>query len=179
MAVIAFFIIVACAGAIGSVEPRDIRDAADAAQGLRPFGSYAFLLFAAGLFNASLFAACILPLSTSYTVCEGLGFESGVNNKLREAPIFYGLFTFLVVAGAGVVLLPGFPLVKMILFSQVLNGFLLPFVLIFQVLLVNKPRLMKEWKNSSAYNFVTWAAVTVMVGLTLTLVGISARDMMK
>ncbi|MBX9601834.1 MAG: divalent metal cation transporter, partial [Bryobacteraceae bacterium] len=141
MSVIAFFIIVACAGAIYSQGPREIRDAADAALGLRPFGPYASLLFAVGLFNASLFAACILPLSTSYTVCEGLGFESGVNKNLREAPIFYGLFTLLIVVGAGVVLIPGFPLVRMILFSQVINGMLLPFVLIFMTLLVNKKRV--------------------------------------
>lgn len=177
MTVIAFFIIVACAGAIGAVQPRDISDAADAALGLKPFGQYAFLLFAAGLFNASIFAACILPLSTSYTVCEGLGFESGVNKTFSEARIFYGLFTFLIVAGAGVILIPGFPLVKMILFSQVLNGVLLPFVLIFQILLVNKGRIMKEWVNSRGYNFVAWIAVIVMVGLTLALIAISVRDM--
>ncbi len=179
MTVIAFFIIVACAGAIWSNGPRDIKDAADAALGLKPFGPYAFLLFAGGLFNASLFAACILPLSTSYTVCEGLGFEAGVNRTFSEAPIFYGLFTFLIVAGAGVILLPGFPLVKMILFSQVLNGVLLPFVLIFMILLVNKPRLMKEWTNSHGYNVVAWVAVAVMIGLTLALVGITVKDLLQ
>ncbi|MDX2182056.1 MAG: divalent metal cation transporter [Bryobacteraceae bacterium] len=179
MSVIAFFIIVACAGAIGSVAPRDIKDAADAAEGLKPFGPYAFLLFAAGLFNASLFAACILPLSTSYTICEGLGFESGVNRTFREAPIFYGLFTFLIVVGAGVILIPGFPLVKMILASQVLNGMLLPFVLIFMILLVNKRRLMKEWTNSAGYNLVAWIAVAVMIGLTLALVAITVQDLRK
>ncbi len=176
MAVIAFFIIVACAGAIGSVAPRDITDASDAALGLKPFGDYAFLLFAAGLLNASLFASCILPLSTSYTVCEGLGFESGVKHTFAEAPIFYGLFTFLIVAGAGVVLIPDFPLIRMILFSQVLNGVLLPFVLIFQVLLVNKRRIMKDWVNSRGYNLVVWVAVASMIGLTLALVAISVRD---
>lgn len=177
MSVIAFFIIVACAGAIGTVQPRDITDASEAALGLKPFGQYAFLLFAAGLLNASLFAACIQPLSTSYTICEGLGFESGVNHTLREAPIFYGLFTFLVVAGAAVILLPGFPLIQMILFSQVLNGVLLPFVLIFQILLINKKRLMKEWVNSRTYNFIAWISVAVMIGLTLALVGITLRDL--
>lgn len=176
MAVIAFFIIVACAGAIGAVQPRDIVDAADAAQGLKPFGEYAFLLFAAGLFNASIFAACILPLSTSYTVCEGLGFESGVNHNLKDAPIFYGLFTFLIVVGAGVVLIPDFPLIKMILLSQVLNGILLPFILIFQILLVNKKRIIKEWVNSRVYNLVAWVAVVVMIGLTLALIAISIQE---
>src|SRR5689334_11780086 len=124
--VIAFFIIVACAGAIYSVMPRDIEDAAAAAVGLRPFGEYAFFLFSAGLFNASIFAASILPLSTAYSVCEGLGFEAGVNRRMREAPIFYLLYTGLIVVGGGVILIPNFPLVKMILLSQVLNGVLLP-----------------------------------------------------
>ena len=92
--------------------PREINDAAEAALGLKPFGQYAFLLFSAGLFNASIFAACILPLSTAYSVCEGLGFESGVNRRIREAPIFYCLYTLLIVVGAGVVLVPRFPLVR-------------------------------------------------------------------
>src|SRR5438105_10452398 len=146
--VIAFFIIVACAGAIYTVRPREIKDATEAALGLKPFGEYAFLLFSAGLFNASIFAACILPLSTAYSVCEGLGFESGVNKRLKEAPIFYALYALLIVVGAGVILVPNFPLIKMILLSQVLNGVLLPFVLIFMILLINKHDLMREWTNS-------------------------------
>jgi Mn2+/Fe2+ NRAMP family transporter len=178
MTVIAFFIIVACAGAIWKIRPRDISDATDAAKGLLPFGKYAFLLFSAGLFNASLFGACIQPLSTAYTVCEGLGFESGVDRRFSEAPIFYWLFTFLIVVGAGVVLLPNFPLVKMILFSQVLNGALLPFVLIFMILLVNKPGLMGEWVNNRTYNVVAWLSVAIMVGMTLALVGVSAKDLL-
>jgi Mn2+/Fe2+ NRAMP family transporter len=177
MTVIAFFIIVACAGAIWKTSPRDITDAADAAVGLKPFGKYAYLLFAAGLFNASLFAACIQPLSTAYTVCEGLGFESGVNRRMSEAPIFYALFTLLIAVGAGTVLLPNFPLVKMILFSQVLNGVLLPFVLIYMILLINRKGLMGEWTNSRTYNLVAWVSVVIMIGLTLALVGISARDL--
>ncbi|HUQ95636.1 MAG TPA: divalent metal cation transporter [Bryobacteraceae bacterium] len=176
MSVIAFFIIVACAGAIWSVAPRDIHDAADAAVALKPFGEYAYLLFAAGLFNASLFAACILPLSTSYSICEGLGFESGVNKTFGEAPIFYGLFTFLIAAGAATVLLPQLPLVKVILFSQVVNGALLPVVLGYMIVLVNKKRLMKEWSNSALYNWIAWSAVIIMSGLTLALTGITARQ---
>ena len=179
MSVIAFFIIVACAGAIWSAGPRDIRGATDAALGLKPFGEYAYLLFCAGLLNASFFAACILPLSTSYTVCEGLGFESGVNRSFREAPIFYWLFTLLIVVGAGVILIPGFPLVGMILLSQVINGVLLPFVLILMILIVNKPRVMKEWTNSWIYNLAGWTAVVVMIGLTLSLVSISIRDLVE
>lgn len=179
MSVIAFFIIVACAGAIWSVQPRDIETPEDAALGLRPFGDYAFLLFAAGLFNASIFAASILPISTAYTVCEALGFESGVNRRFREAPIFYWLFTGLIVVGGGVILIPQFPLVKMILLSQVVNGVLLPFILIFMTLLINKPGLMKGWTNSRFYNVVSWTAVALMIGLTLALVGITLKDLLS
>src|ERR1019366_2894628 len=173
--VIAFFIIVACAGAIYSVRPRDIQDASEAALGLKPFGEYAFLLFSAGLFNASIFAACILPLSTAYSVCEGLGFEAGVNKRMKDAPIFYSLYTLLIVVGAGVVLIPKFPLIQMILLSQVLNGILLPFVLIFMVLLINKVDIMGEWTNSRSFNIISWATVVIMIGLTLALVGITVR----
>jgi NRAMP (natural resistance-associated macrophage protein)-like metal ion transporter len=173
--VVAFFIIVACAGAIWSIHPRDIGSAAEAALGLKPFGQYAFLLFSAGLFNASIFAACILPLSTAYTVCEGLGFESGVNRRMSEAPVFYFLYTLLIVAGAGVILIPNFPLVRMILLSQVLNGALLPFVLIYMVLLINKKDLMGVWTNPRWFNLVAWITVVVMIGLTLALVGITVR----
>lgn len=175
--VVAFFIIVACAGAIYSVMPTDIQDAAQAALALKPFGQYAFLLFSAGLFNASLFAASILPLSTAYSVCEGLGFESGVNKRAREAPVFYFLYTLLIVVGAGVVLIPGFPLVRMILFSQVVNGVLLPFVLIFMILLINKRELMNGWTNSRFFNSVSWLAVVIMIGLSLALLAITVRGM--
>src|ERR1700690_3210282 len=175
--VIAFFIIVACAGAIWSVHPRDINDGKEAALALKPFGNYAVLLFAAGLFNASIFAACILPLSTAYSVCEGLGFEAGVNKRMKDAPVFYFLYTALIVVGAGVVLIPRFPLVQMILLSQVLNGILLPFVLIFMVLLINKVDIMGEWVNSRTFNLVSWATVVIMIGLTLALVGITVRGM--
>lgn len=176
--VIAFFIIVACAGAIYSpafasgIKPPEITDASEAAVALKPFGQYAFMLFSAGLFNASIFAACILPLSTAYTVCEGLGFESGVNKRLREAPIFYFLYTALIVVGAGVVLIPKFPLVKMILWSQVLNGMLLPFILIFMILLINKQDLMGEWRNPRWFNVVSWVTVVLIIGLTVAYVAI-------
>jgi Mn2+/Fe2+ NRAMP family transporter len=173
--VIAFFIIVSCAGAIWANGPRDITDGAQAAEALKPFGQYAFLLFSAGLMNASLFAACIQPLSTAYSVCEGLGFESGVNRRFTEAPIFYWLYTLLIVVGAGVVLVPAFPLIKMILISQVINGVLLPIVLIFMTLLINKKSLMKEWVNSRVYNLVAWVTVVVMIGLSLAYAAISLR----
>jgi len=129
------------------------------------------------LFNASIFAACILPLSTAYTVCEGLGFESGVNRRINEAPIFYFLYTLLIVVGAGVVLIPKFPLVRMILWSQVLNGMLLPFILIFMILLINKKELMGEWANPKWFNFVSWVAAVVIIGLTLAYVAMTIRGM--
>src|SRR4029079_10304447 len=106
--------------------------AADAAQALRPLaGQYAYALFAFGLFNASIFAASILPVSTAYAVCEGLGFESGLDKKFHEAPAFYWLYTALIVLGAGVLMVPGFPLFRVMVLSQVANGILLPFVLVF------------------------------------------------
>jgi Mn2+/Fe2+ NRAMP family transporter len=177
--VVAFFIIVACAAAIWSHGPKDINDAADAAIALKPFGNYASILFSAGLFNASFFAACILPLSTVFTVCEGLGFESGVDKRFHEAPVFYWMFTLLVVLGAGVILWPNFPLVKMILWSQVVNGVLLPVVLIYMVMLINKKGLMREWTNSRLYNAVAWVSVVIMIGLTLALASITVKQMVQ
>jgi len=177
--VVAFFIIVSCAGAIWAHGPKDIENAADAAVALKPFGNYAYLLFSAGLFNASFFAACILPLSTVYTVCEGLGFETGVDKQFHEAPAFYWLYTLLVVLGGGVILWPNFPLVKMILWSQVVNGILLPVVLIYMVMLINKKSLMKEWTNSHIYNGVAWVSVVIMIGLTLALAAITLRQMLQ
>jgi len=173
--VIAFFIIVACAGAYRD-NPTDIESARQAAQALKPFGPYAFLLFSAGLLNASLFAACILPLSTAYSVCEGLGFESGISKKWKEAPIFYWLYTILIAGSALLVIMPGFDMVKNILLSQVLNGMLLPFILIFMILLVNRQGIMKEWVNSRFYNVVAWATVVIVIGMTVALMGITIRN---
>ena len=169
--IVAAFIIVACAATLYLHGSHQIRDAADAAQALRPLaGQYAFLLFAAGLFNASLFAASILPLSTAYTVCEGLGFESGVDKKFHEAPFFYWLYTVLIVAGAGVILWPGFPLLKVTIFSQVLNGVLLPLVLFFMLRLINKRELMGRHTKSRLDNAVAWSTAVVMIVLSAALV---------
>src|SRR6266481_3045616 len=166
--VVAWFIIVACAATLYAHGYRNVTDAKDAAQALRPLaGDYAYILFWMGLFNASLFAASILPLSTAYTVCEGLGFESGVGRKFGEAPVFYWLYTILIVAGAGVILTPNLPLVKITILSQVVNGVVLPFVLIFMLLLINNKELMGEYVNSRLFNVVAWATTIVMVGLTL------------
>jgi Mn2+/Fe2+ NRAMP family transporter len=169
--VVAWFIIVACAATLYLHGVRDIRDAADAAQSLRPLaGDWAYILFALGLFNASLFAASILPLSTAFTVCEGLGFESGVERKFSEAPAFYWLYTALIAAGAAVVLIPGLPLIKIAVLSQVVNGAVLPFVLIFMLLLINKKDLMGEYVNKPTFNTIAWVTTVVMIVLTALLV---------
>jgi Mn2+/Fe2+ NRAMP family transporter len=166
--IVAWFIIVACASTLYVHGYHNISDAKDAAQALHPLaGDYAYILFAMGLFNASLFAASILPLSTAYAVCEGLGFESGVGKRFSEAPVFYWLYTILIVAGAGVILLPNIPLVKISILSQVVNGIVLPFVLVFMLLLVNKKELMGEFVSSPLYNVVAWATTVIMVGLTI------------
>ena len=165
--VVAWFIIVACAATLWVHGFRNIRYAADAAAALKPLaGQYAYILFAVGLFNASLFAASILPLSTAYTVCEGLGFESGVGRKFGEAPAFYWLYTALIVAGGAVVLIPGLPLVKIAVLSQVVNGIVLPLVLIFMLLLINKKELMGEYVNKPFFNAVAWATTVIMIVLT-------------
>jgi NRAMP (natural resistance-associated macrophage protein)-like metal ion transporter len=166
--IVAWFIIVACAATLYVHGVHDIRFAADAAQALKPLaGDYAYILFAVGLFNASLFAASILPLSTAYTVCEGLGFESGVGQKFSEAPAFYWLYTLLIAAGGAVVLIPGLPLLKIAVLSQVVNGIVLPFVLIFMLLLINKKELMGEYVNTRVFNAVAWLTTGVMIALTL------------
>ncbi|MFZ0771434.1 MAG: Nramp family divalent metal transporter [Candidatus Sulfotelmatobacter sp.] len=166
--VVAWFIIVACAATLFVHGYRDIKYAADAAQALKPLaGQYAYILFAVGLFNASLFAASILPISTAYTVCEGMGFESGVDKKFGEAPFFYWLYTLLIVAGGAVLLIPGLPLVKIAVLSQVVNGVVLPFVLIFMLLLINKKELMGKYVNSHLFNAVAWVTTVVMIGLTI------------
>jgi Mn2+/Fe2+ NRAMP family transporter len=166
--VVAWFIIVACAATLFVHGYHKIDDAKDAAQALRPLaGDYAYILFALGLFNASLFAASILPLSTAYTVCEGLGFESGVGKKFGEAPVFYWLYTILIAAGAGVILIPNLPLVKISILSQVVNGIAVPPVLIFMLLLVNKKELMGQYVNSKTYNAIAWVTTVVMTVLSL------------
>ncbi len=137
-------------------------------------GDYAYLLFAFGLLNASLFAASILPLSTAYTVCEALGFESGLTKRFREAPVFYWLYTGLIVVGATVILMPHVPWVKLAVLSQFLNGLLLPFVLVFMLILVNRSSLMGSLVNGRTYNIVAWG----LTGLTtlLTLVWLFGRS---
>jgi Mn2+/Fe2+ NRAMP family transporter len=175
-AIVAWFIVVACAATLHSVGKYSINTGADAAQALRPLaGEYAYLLFAAGLFNASLFAASILPISTAYAVCEGLGLESGLDKRFDEAPAFYWLYTALIVFGAGVVLIPRFPLFRVMVLSQVANGVLLPFVLIFVLLLINDRELMGKYINSRWYNLVSWFTVVMMIALTIAMLIAQAR----
>jgi Mn2+/Fe2+ NRAMP family transporter len=167
---VAWFIVVACAATLYTHGIRNITDAATAAEAMMPLaGKYAFILFAAGLFNASLFAASILPLSTAYVVCEGMGFESGLDKGWREAPFFYWFYTLLIAAGAGLLLIPNFPIVKSMILSQVLNGVLLPVVLIYMLKLINKKDLMGKYTNSRWFNAVAWATAIIVTGLSLVL----------
>lgn len=168
-AIVAIFIMVACGATIFKAGVT-IHDAKDAAIALQPLaGKYASMLFSFGLFNASLFAASILPLSTAYTVCEGLGWEAGVNKTFSEAPQFYALFTAILAIGALAVLIPNFPLFRVMVISQVINGVLLPVILIFMIFLINKSELMGKYVNSRFYNGVCWLTVAIMIALTVIL----------
>ncbi len=168
--VVAWFIIVAC-GATIYAHHLHIETAKDAALALRPLaGAYAAGLFAFGLINASLFSASILPLATSYYVCEALGYEAGINRTAREAPVFYGLYVALIVGACIVVLLPGAPLLQIMFLSQVANGVLLPFILIFMLLLINSHELMGAYRNSRVFNGIAWFTVVIMIILTLAMV---------
>jgi Mn2+/Fe2+ NRAMP family transporter len=165
--IVAIFIVVVCANTLFKNGIR-IETAKDAALALKPLaGKYCFYLFAFGLLNASVFSACILPLSTAYSVCEGMGWEVGVNRRFREAPQFYSLYTAIILIGALVILLPGVKLIPIMLLSQATNGILLPFVLIFMLLLVNNKRLMGEYTNSRLYNILSVLVVVGMIGLSV------------
>ena len=165
--VVAFFIIVACAATLHA-SGTTIETAADAAQALRPLaGAYCAALFAFGLFNASVFSASVLPLATAYSVCEALGWEMGVNKRIREAPHFYALYTGLIALGAAIILMPGVPLVPVMYLSQVANGVLLPIVLVFMLLLINRRDLMGAHTNGAAMNAAAWVTVIVTSALSL------------
>jgi NRAMP (natural resistance-associated macrophage protein)-like metal ion transporter len=169
--IVAWFIIVACAATLFVHGMGAIQVAADAAEAMRPLaGDYAFILFAFGLFNASLFAASILPLSTAYTVCEGLGVESGVDKGFRDAPFFYWLYTLLIACGAAtVLLLPDAQLINFAILSQVLNGVLLPVIIILMLLLINRRDLMGAHRNSRLWNLIAWSTSIIVIGITLML----------
>jgi NRAMP (natural resistance-associated macrophage protein)-like metal ion transporter len=164
---VALFIVVVCAETLHSSGIR-IETAGQAAQALAPLaGRFSALLFAFGLLNASLFAASILPLSTSYTICEGFGWESGLDKKFPEARQFYILYTALIVVGVLIVLIPNLPLIRVMFLSQVLNGVVLPFILFPMLILVNEKRLMGDYVNGLVYNVICWALTIGLVALSL------------
>ncbi len=167
--IVAWFIIVACAATLYVHGMGAIQVASEAAEAMKPLaGEYAYILFAFGLFNASLFAASILPISTAYTVCEGLGVPSGVDKSFTEAPFFYWLYTLLIAGGAlTVLLLPDAQLINFAILSQVLNGVLLPVVIILMLMLINRQDLMGEHKNSRLWNWIAWGTSIIVIGMTL------------
>jgi Mn2+/Fe2+ NRAMP family transporter len=171
--VVAVFIVITCAATLNKhgVQVNTVKEAAEA---LRPLaGDYCTYLFAFGLLNASVFAASILPLTTAYSICEGLGWERGVNNTFAEAPQFYTLYVGIIALAAAVVLVPGAPLLAIMYLSQVANGILLPFILIFMLVLINRSELMGPYRNSRTFNLIAWATTIVMIALTLALVVVS------
>jgi NRAMP (natural resistance-associated macrophage protein)-like metal ion transporter len=175
--VVAFFIVVACATTLFTAGVK-VETADQAALALAPLaGRYAALLFAFGLFNASFFAASILPLSTSYYVCESFGWESGIDKRYADAKQFYWLYSGLVAIGALVVLVPRLPLITIMLVSQIVNGVLLPFVLVYMLVLVNDPKLMGSHRNGRWFNGVAWATTVIMIALTAYLVVAGVRDL--
>jgi NRAMP (natural resistance-associated macrophage protein)-like metal ion transporter len=167
--VVAFFIILVCAETLYKNGVR-IETAKDAALSLYPLaGKYCTYLFAFGLVNASLFSASILPLSTTYLICEGLGWEVGIDKKFVEAPQFYGFYSLMIFMGAGLILYPDLPLIRIMYISQVINGMVLPFVLIFMLLLINDKKLMMGHTNGPLFNVIGWTTSIVMIGFTLLL----------
>ncbi len=165
--VVAFFIVVACAASLFKTGVR-IETVKDAALALTPLaGKYAGWLFAFGLFNAAIFAVSILPLSTAYSICEGMGWEEGVDKRFEEAPQFFGLYTAMITIGAGVVLIPNFPLLKMMYLSQVGNGILLPVILFFMLSLINNPDVMGEYLNNKIFNWITGLTIFIMIILSI------------
>jgi Mn2+/Fe2+ NRAMP family transporter len=168
--VVAFFIIVACASTLhekGIV----IHEAKDAAMALKPLaGAFAAQIFAFGLFIASIFSATILPLATAFYVCEAFGFEAGIDKKLREAPKFYSLFTAIIAIGVGVILIPGAPLIAITIWTQIINGVLLPVVLICMMIMVNREEIMGGYVNNRFQNFVGWSTSFLLIALTVFLV---------
>jgi Mn2+/Fe2+ NRAMP family transporter len=169
--IVVFFIMVTCASTIHANGLR-VETVEDAAQALRPLaGKYCAGLFAFGLLNASLFAASILPLATAYQIAEGLGWERGLDRTFAEAPEFYTIYNTFIVLGAGLVLIPQAPLLQIMYFSQVLNGLVLPAVLVFMLILINKTDLMGRYRNSPLYNGIAWICVLLVSLLALYLAG--------
>src|SRR2546423_10171039 len=170
---IVFFIVISPAPTL-HVRGEHVDSAAEAAHALRPLaGAYAESLFAIGLFGASMLAAGVLPLATAYSISEALGFEKGVSSSFREAPIFVGIFTFLVALGAVVAMMPGLPLIRVLLVTQVINGLLLPVILIAVLRLVNDRELMGKHVNGPIYNLAAWATAIIVSASSLLLIGVT------
>jgi NRAMP (natural resistance-associated macrophage protein)-like metal ion transporter len=168
--VVLFFVVLATAATIWAHGGGAINDAADAAAALAPLaGSFAVTLFAFGLLNASLLAAGVLPLSSSYAICEAFGFEMGLDRGIREAPVFYGIFAGAIVLGAGFVLLPGISLVPVLFLSAAVNGVLLAPILIYLYVLANDEELLGEHRNGRLANVLLLGTITLLLGLTLVL----------
>jgi NRAMP (natural resistance-associated macrophage protein)-like metal ion transporter len=165
--IISFFIIVTCATVLFPYGIR-INEASEAALALKPLaGDYASLIFALCLANASLLGAIIVPLATAYYICEAMGWEAGVNKTFREAPQFMWIYTLTIALASMLVLIPGAPLVFLMVLSAVVNGLLLPFVLVFAILLINNEKLMGDYTNSKLYNYIAWGTVVSVIGLTI------------
>jgi len=165
--VVAGFIVLTCGATLFKAGIR-VENAADAALALKPLaGRYCSALFAFGLLNASLFAASILPLSTAFLVCEGMGWEAGVNKKFSEAPQFYGLYSLLIFLGAGIILLPKIPLFPVMYVSQIINGLVLPVILVFMLILINNKKLMGAHANTKGYNIISYITVGALIVLTV------------
>lgn len=167
--VVAFFIIVACGSTLHANHVQ-INDAKDAALALQPLaGAFASYLFAFGLFIASIFAAAILPLAASFYICQAFGFEAGIDKKLREAPEFYTIFTAILIISVAIILIPGAPLIQITVWTQVLNGILLPVVLVSMMVIINKAEVMGGYVNKGIKNFIGWTTITILVILTMVL----------
>jgi Mn2+/Fe2+ NRAMP family transporter len=168
--IFAFFIIVTCATTLFPYGIK-INEASEAALALKPLaGHYSFFIFALCLANASLLGAIIVPLATAYYICEAMGWEAGVNKTFKEAPQFMYIYTALIVASALLVLIPGAPLVLLMILASVLNGILLPFVLLYAISLVNNRKLMGDYVNLKGYNYISWGTVIILITLTIFMV---------
>ncbi|OPX98613.1 MAG: Divalent metal cation transporter MntH [Syntrophorhabdus sp. PtaB.Bin006] len=179
MGLVAFFIIVACGATLFPAGIR-IESAEEAALSLKPLaGKHAYILFAVGLANASLFSACILPLSTTYYICEAMGWETGTGRRFKEAPQFMSIFTILLMMGASIIMIPNIPLIKVMWFSQIINCLLLPVILIFMLLLINKTELMGEMKNSLWMNIVAYTSTVVLIILNTILLYNMFSDILR
>ena len=167
---VASFITIACANTIFK-SGLTITSAKDAALALGPLaGRYASILFALGLLNASLFSAAILPLSTAYTVCEAFGWENSISRELKEAPIFFGIYTGLIILGAAIILLPIKSLIQAMIISQTFNGVLLPVILVAMLVLINDKRLMGKFRNGRFFNILAWTTAIILILLALILI---------